>query len=331
MPFLAPIGVAVSGAFIGATAAAGLSALTTMVIGGLVVGAAVGGLYSAFTGGNILKGVLYGAVGGAALGAGAYAMGFGGYGVVSTESLAGATSVGMGENVTGAMAAAQMSTGATEISGVSGGTGGLIAEGGEKAISAKGWFTAENYLAVGAISNLGSKFLAGGQAGEEAGANRAESARQFDEKLKADREMQEKSLLAQREMNAAQVEAQMAGIEAQVGTADKNREENARQFGLEFGESQWRDREGRAETERQRVRVNEGIHGAAAYVAGSTKVVNLVESTLKRKGLPGPSWAGSTQPGQQPAQQQVAQQAPAPTPAPAPQQAPQQQSILGAA
>ena len=297
-----------------------------MVIGGLVVGAAVGGLYAAFTGGNILKGVLYGAVGGAALGAGAYAMGFGGYGVASTESL-GATSVGMSENAAAAMAASgsQMTAGMAEVSSVSGGTGGLIAQGTEKAISAKGWFTAENYLAVGAISNLGSKFLAGGAAGDAADADRKQQNEQFYEKLKADKEEQEKSLLAQREMNAAQVEAQMAGIEAQVGTADKNREENARQFGLEFGESQWRDREGRAETERQRVRVNEGIHGAAAYVAGSTKVVNLVESTLKRKGLPGPSWAGSTQPGQQPApQQQVAQQAPAP------QQAPQQQSILGA-
>jgi len=325
MPFLAPIGIAVAGAFGVGLAATGISA---MVIGGLVVGAAVGGLYSAFTGGNILKGVLYGAVGGAALGAGAYAMGFGGYGVVSTESLAGGTSVGMGENVTGAMAAAKS---ATEVSSVSGGTGGLIAEGGERAISAKGWFTAENYLAVGAISNLGSKFLAGGAAGDAADADRKQQNEQFYKKLEADKKMQEESLLAQREMNAAQVEAQLEGISAQERTADKNRDENARQFGLEFGESQWRDREGRAEVERQRVRVNEGIHGAAAYVAGSTKVVNLVESTLKRKGLPGPSWAGSTQPGQQPAQQQVAQQAPAPTQAPAPQPAPQQQSILGAA
>ena len=329
MPFLAPIGIAVAGAFGVGLAATGISA---MVIGGLVVGAAVGGLYSAFTGGNILKGVLYGAVGGAALGAGAYAMGFGGYGVVSTESLAGGTSVGMGENVTGAMAAAKS---ATEVSSVSGGTGGLIAEGGERAISAKGWFTAENYLAVGAISNLGSKFLAGGAAGDAADADRKQQNEQFYKKLEADKKMQEESLLAQREMNAAQVEAQLEGISAQERTADKNRDENARQFGLEFGESQWRDREGRAETERQRVRVNEGIHGAAAYVAGSTKVVNLVESTLKRKGLPGPSWAGSTQPGQQqpqPApQQQVAQQTPATTSAPAPQQAPQQQSILGAA
>ena len=216
MPFLAPIGVAVAGAFGVGIAATGISA---MVIGGLVVGAAVGGLYAAFTGGNILKGVLYGAVGGAVIGAGAYAMGFGG--AASTG-----TSVGMGENAAAAMATSgtQMVS-ATEVASVSGGTGSLIADGAEKAVSAKGWFTAENYLAAGAIANLGKGFLVGGQAGEAADADRKQQNEQFYEKLKADREAQEKSLLAQREMNAAQVEAQLEGISAQERTADKNRDE----------------------------------------------------------------------------------------------------------
>ena len=160
MPFLAPIGVAVAGAFGVGLATMGISA---MVIGGLVVGAAVGGLYAAFTGGNILKGVLYGAVGGAVIGAGAFAMGFGG----AASSSVG-TSVGMGENAATAMAASGTKmVSATEMASVSGGGGSLLTGGAEKGANAKGWFTAENYLATGALANLGKGFLVGGQAGEE--------------------------------------------------------------------------------------------------------------------------------------------------------------------
>jgi len=46
----------------------GLSAFTAGIIGGALVGAAVGGLTAAFTGGNIGKGLLFGGIGGAVLG-----------------------------------------------------------------------------------------------------------------------------------------------------------------------------------------------------------------------------------------------------------------------
>ena len=72
MAWMAAIGGVVASAF-GATA---ISAGMAAVVGGLVVGAAAGAIYTAFKGGNLFKNMAFGALGGAALGGiGAYMTG----------------------------------------------------------------------------------------------------------------------------------------------------------------------------------------------------------------------------------------------------------------
>jgi len=319
MPWLAGIGVAVAGAF-GASVAA--TSLTAMVVGGMVVGAAVGGLYAAVTGGNILKGVLYGAVGGAVVGGGAYAMGYGGYGVVSSESMAvpisGATSVGAGENA--AMAAAEASQ--------SGGILGSVGGGGEitKTTAGEGFklFSSEGMYATGAISSLGGAFLKGGAEGDAAEKSIEASERMQSEKLAADKEIAKaanETALAQAEIAAGSADARNKSAE-KMAAADL--EFNKEKFSKEFSESQWRDRTDREEKETARQRFETGLGEASKYVAGNTKVVTLVESSRRRKQLPSPAWYGAAT--------GTATGADASTASTAQQQAqPQPSGILGAA
>jgi len=317
MPWLAGIGVAVAGAF-GASVAA--TSLTAMVVGGMVVGAAVGGLYAAVTGGNILKGVLYGAVGGAVVGGGAYAMGYGGYGVVSSESMAvpisGATSVGAGENA--AMAAAE----ASQSGGILGGGGGVAT----KTTAEEGFklFSAEGMYATGAASSLGGAFLKGGAEGDANDKSIAASERMQSEKLAADKEIAKannEAALAQAEIAAGSADARNKSAE-KMAAADL--EFNKEKFSKEFSESQWRDRTDREEKETARQRFETGLGEASKYVAGNTKVVNLVESSRRRKQLPSPAWYGAAT--------GTATGADASTASTAQQQAqPQPSGILGAA
>ena len=105
---------AIGGIFLtSAFAATATGAFVAGVIGSAVIGAAVGGLTAAVTGGDIGKGLLFGAVGGAVLGGITGAMGGFGGTVAST-------SVAMGENAVGAMAA-QGTTASAAISGVTSG------------------------------------------------------------------------------------------------------------------------------------------------------------------------------------------------------------------
>lgn len=87
MAFVAAIGAAVVSAF-GATATAGVAA----VVGNAVVGAAVGALYSAVTDGDILKGTLFGAIGGAVTGGIGEALNLTGSAAAVSEEMASAAS-----------------------------------------------------------------------------------------------------------------------------------------------------------------------------------------------------------------------------------------------
>ena len=308
MPWIAGIGVAVAGAFGATIATTGLAA---MVIGGAVVGAAVGGLYSAITGGDILQGVLFGAVGGAVVGFGGHAIGYSGYGVVGSESLAspisGATSFGASE---GAAMAAQ--TAATEVSTTGGILGGITKEATKTGFGAL--FTTEGMAATGMVASLGSAFLQGG-----AGSDIAES------KIASDEKMQSERLAHDKELAAANNETQLAAAEIARAAGDarnKSAEKmaaadldfNKNKFSQEFSEDQWRDRKDREEKATAKQEFQTGLEQASQYVAGNTQVVGLVETSRRRKSLPSPAWyaqsakpaATAQVPVQQPAQPQPA-------------------------
>ena len=282
MAWIAGIGIAVSAAF-GATAVSGL---TAMVVGGVVVGAAVGGLYSAVTGGNILKGVLYGAVGGAVVGAGGYALGFGE--VAAGGGTMGAATTASGSQLSGTLGAEELGAqlGGAEIS-ISGGIG-SGATGGEGFGAAL--FTKDGIGFLGGAASLGAAFLNGGAAGD-LGKDQIES----NEKITSEK------LAAEKEMAAANNKTALAVAGMQAESAARARESQERiaanelafgkeKFGKEFDESQWRDRDDRKTVETAKREFAEGITEASKYVAGSTQVVSLVESNRRRNELPSPSW-----------------------------------------
>jgi hypothetical protein len=92
----AAIGAAVAGAF-GATAISTVGAIAIGVVSSAVVGAAIGGLTAAVTGGDIGKGMLFGAVGGVVTGGlfgGGIASGMGSLGIDSASITSGALQQG---------------------------------------------------------------------------------------------------------------------------------------------------------------------------------------------------------------------------------------------
>jgi hypothetical protein len=281
-----------------------------MVIGGIVVGAAIGGLYSAITGGSILKGVLYGAVGGAVIGAGGYALGFAGSS--TTGSTLGSAGLGAGSPTTvGNLSATYF----TETSA----TGGVLA--GEAAKDAGSLFTSGWVSNIGAVASLGSAFLKGGMDSDNT-----------EKTLAAQERMQDKELTAAAERTKAQNEAQLAAAEIARAASDarnKSAEKMAAEelafgkekFNQEFEESQWRDRTDREEKETARVRFENSVLEASEYVAGNSKVVDLVDVRRRRKLLARPIWRGGSKQQQDQAappapQAQVAQTIPQPQPQP---------------
>lgn len=139
MSWLSAIGGVVAAAF-GATA---ISVGVASIVGGLVVGAAAGALYTAFKGGNLFKNMAFGALGGAALG-GVGAFMTGGTGAFTATAQigglgAGQIATGM-TNVWGAMGGAAAEGGG---GGLLGGIGGALGQGSN----------------LGGVSMLGAAFL----------------------------------------------------------------------------------------------------------------------------------------------------------------------------
>ena len=112
MAWMAAIGGVVASAF-GASA---ISVGMASIVGGLVVGAAAGAIYTAFKGGNLFKNMAFGALGGAALGGIGAASAGGGWVSASASQTAAATSSvyaagGAAAGVNGAMGAASTTSG----------------------------------------------------------------------------------------------------------------------------------------------------------------------------------------------------------------------------
>lgn len=295
MAWIAAIGVSVAG-FFGTTMAAG--GLASMVIGSVVVGAAVGALYSAVTNGNILEGMLYGAVGGAVLGAGGHALGFGAPSLGGGPAALAGGSAG-GDVASLAAAEAASAQGSILTAGAPGATQQVAQNTGAKL------FTSESWAAIGALSSMGSAFLKkGNQLDPDAQIAEAEKDRQLQYELAA-------------ENNAARIETAKLGADATVAVAEARKEvslaeldESQRQFDTEFEESKWRDRQDRQEKEDTRLRLHAGIDSASQYVQGNTQTASVVQANAQRRNLPGPVWWDSTARQRQRQQQQQQRQQP---------------------
>lgn len=282
MPWLGGIGAAVA-AFVGISVAA--ASVTAVVIGGIVVGAAVGGLYAAVTGGDILKGVLYGAVGGAVVGFGGVALGFAGpVTAAGGAGFAPTTAGGLtGSLATEAEVAGAVGTATTEVSVTGGILGGAPAAGGSL-------FTTEGLMMTQAVGSLGSAFLQAVAMGDAAEGQIASNEKMQSERLAADKELAEAGNATQ--LQAAEI-ARAAG-DARNKSAEKmaaaDLDFNKNKFSQEFTEDQWRDRTDREEKATAKQQFQSGLEQASQYVAGNTQTVGLVESSRRRKALPSPAW-----------------------------------------
>ena len=267
MAWLGAVGAAVVGYF-GVSVAA--SSLAAMVVGGIVVGAAAGALYSAVSGGNILKGALYGALGGAVVGAGGWALGFGGTGAASATAV---PEVGAAGSTT--LGAETASTGA-----ILGGTNTVAAK-----TTAGALFTAENVQAMGAVASLGSAFMKGGDTLDtDAQLAEAEKDRELRRKESADR------VAASEKSSDTSLQQTMAQIASNEKISQAERDLKAEQFtaDFDFRTRQYEEEAALVETGRQRFET--GIKEGADYVKSNTPTVSLVEVSEQRKSLPGPSW-----------------------------------------
>lgn len=259
MPWLAAVGVWVG---ISATAV-GLAT----VVGGIIVGAAIGALYSVVTGGDILKGILYGAIGGAVVGGAGAALGLGGAtgagGAATAEAGVAGTTVGStAAELGGTLTAAEISTAGTSAS----------------------LFSAEGLGAAASMMSVGSAFMAGGQ------------------KLDPDAQM----ALAREKMASDERIAAMSGsgstsleeTKLRIASGEKlaasDLLENARQFDESLQERIFEDRETRKEEEEARGRFEVGILEASEYIKGATETVSAVESSSQRRDLPTPVWRGES-------------------------------------
>lgn len=266
MAWLGAIGAAVVGYF-GVSITA--SSLAAMVVGGIVVGAAAGALYSAVSGGNILKGTLYGALGGAVVGAGGWALGFGGTGAASATAV---PEVG--------------ATGSTAIGAETASTGAIL--GGTDAATsttAGTLFTAENVQAMGVVASLGSAFMKGGDTLDtDAQLAEAEKDRELRRQESADR------IAASDKSSDTSLQQTMAQIASNEKISQAERDLKAEQFtaDFDFRTRQYEEEAALVETGRQRFET--GIKEGADYVKSSTPTVSLVEVSEQRKSLPGPSW-----------------------------------------
>lgn len=286
MAWMAAIGGVVASAF-GATA---ISAGMAAVVGGIVVGAAAGAIYTAFKGGNLLKNMAFGALGGAALG------GVGAF-------VAGGTSAFTATAQIGGLGAGQIATGMTSVwgamsgSGAAGGGGLLSGIGGAGAGGGGAGSNAGVWGLGGLVGNLGAGYLNGLQATKD---------------READLAMQEKRF----ELENKGIDAQLAAAEMGATTSRENAltaaETAANQlefakdkFGKEFAEDTRRYNQERDDATKLRDDFRSSVVAGSQYASGAMPTIRPLELKRQRMELPQPSWI--TGKNQQVAQGQPAQ------------------------
>ena len=290
MSWLSAIGGVVAAAF-GASA---ISVGMASIVGGLVVGAAAGAIYTAFKDGNLLKNMAFGALGGAALGGIGAAAAGGGWVTASSTEVASATSSvyaagGAAAGVNGAMGAASTTSGLLGGAAVGG----------------------SNLQGIGGLAGLGAAFLNGMDADKD-----------------RDAELKQKELdrAANLELGNKKIDADIAAAEMGATSSRENAltaaETAANQlefakdkFSKEFAEDTRRYNQERDDATKLRDDFRSSVVAGSQYASGAMPTIKPVEIKRQRMQLPQPSWiTGNTQN----QAQQVAQQ---PTPQPAhPQQ-----------
>lgn len=289
MSWLSAIGGVVAAAF-GATM---ISVGAAAIVGGIVVGAAAGAIYTAFKGGNLFKNMAFGALGGAALG-GVGAFMTGGTGAFTATAQIGG--LGAGE-IAGGMTrvwGAMSGSGAAGGGGLLGGIGGAMGQDSN----------------LGGLAGLGAAFLNGLDADK-------------DRDAKAD--MDEKTLaLTNKKIDADIAAAEMGATTARenaltVAETAANQLEFAKdKFGKDFAEDTRRYNQERDDATKLRDDFRSSVVAGSQYASGAMPTIKPVEIKRQRMQLPQPSWiTGNTQNQAKP--QQVAQQ---PTPQPAQPQQP---------
>lgn len=280
MSWMAAIGGVVASAF-GATA---ISAGMAAVVGGLVVGAAAGALYTAFKDGNLLKNMAFGALGGAALG------GIGAYMVGGTAAFTSANSAAL----TGLGAAES----AANVSAVWGGMSGAAEAGGGGAVAGLlGGGTGNNVMGMGGLASLGAAFLNGKAADKDRDAELAWKEKEY--------ELANKKL--DQDMTAAEMAASTSRENALTAaeTAASQLEFAREKFSKEFAEDKRRYDTERQDAQDLRDQFRQSVVAGSQYASGSTPTIRPLELKRQRMELPQPSWiTGKNQ------QQQVAQNNP---------------------
>ena len=291
MAWMAAIGGVVASAF-GASA---ISVGMASIVGGLVVGAAAGAIYTAFKGGNLFKNMAFGALGGAALG---------GVGAFMTGGTGAFTATAQ----IGGLAAGEVATGMTSVWGAMSGSG---AAGGGGLLGGIGGAMGQGSN-LGGVSMLGAAFLNGLDA---------------DKDRDADLKQKELDRAANLELGNKKIDADIAAAEMGATTARENAltaaETAANQlefakdkFGKEFAEDARRYNQERDDATKLRDDFRSSVVAGSQYASGAMPTIKPVEIKRQRMQLPQPSWiTGNTQN----QAQQVAQQ---PTPQPAQPQQP---------
>jgi hypothetical protein len=261
--------------FFGGSGAVGLG---SFLVGGAIVGAATGALYSAVTGGNIGKGVLYGALGGAALaygGASLAGYSWGGGATTASGVSIPATAHGgtISQNMSGILASGAPSPAVANA--LTPTTGGAMAK----------LFTGQSFQGLGNVSSLGAAFLYGGQMGADREAEAelrkeelAEKKRQFNQQLSESKRQADQSYAAS-----------MERIKSSEDVAANELSERARQFDEQFGFEKYKYEDIKAEEAARREAREQGILDAAEYIRGEQKTAT-VSGGRGRRQLPGPVW-----------------------------------------
>ena len=291
MAWMAAIGGVVASAFGASAIGVGMAS----IVGGLVVGAAAGAIYTAFKDGNLFKNMAFGALGGAALGGiGAAAAGGGWVSASASQTAAATSSVyaagGAAAGVNGAMGAASTTSGLLGGAAIGG----------------------SNLQGIGGLAGLGAAFLNGLDA---------------DKDRDADLKQRELDRAANLELGNKKIDADIAAAEMGATTSRENAltaaETAANQlefakdkFGKEFAEDTRRYNQERDDATKLRDDFRSSVVAGSTYASGAMPTIKPVEIKRQRMQLPQPSWiTGNTQ-------NQAQQTAQQPTPQPAQPQQP---------
>ena len=234
--------------------------------------------------------MLYGAIGGAAVGGAGYAL----YGGAAAAGAGGAVG-GAGGSIGVGLGSASLGTtsgvaGGTTVStaGLAGGSQLAVGVGGTAGAStASGGFLSSlsTTSTIGSMASLGKEFLAGGMSGQD----------EVDkgwEREKMDRQSAENAKELENRLKIAGLQRGGAGDSAalQYKAASEQLAFEKQKFREEFDEQKRQFDVNRGDELGAKERFQKSVEQGGAYAAGQAQTVSLVEINRQRKELPAPPW-----------------------------------------